>query len=63
MFVLFWRSNDEIPQVSIDFALSVLSFGTRLNSDGAFPEASSNASLESTVTGSLFILEIASSSK
>lgn len=63
LFVLFWCSNDEIPQVSINFALSVLSFGTRLNSDGTFPEASSNATLESTVTGSLLILEIASSSQ
>lgn len=61
MFVLC--RNDEIPQVSVNFALSVLSLGTRLKSDGSFPEASSNTSLESAVTGSLFVLEITSSSK
>jgi DnaJ family protein C protein 13 len=58
-----WSRNDEIPQASVDFALSVLSFGTKFNSNGAFPEASSNANLESAITGSLFILEIVASSK
>ncbi|XP_024368115.1 uncharacterized protein [Physcomitrium patens] len=55
--------DDEIPQASINFALSVLSLGTRLNLDGSFPEPSRNASLDLAVTGAFFILEIASSSR
>lgn len=56
-------SNDEIPQASINFALSVISLEAKLNPDGTFPIASSNTSLESIATGSFFILEIASSSQ
>lgn len=61
LFILY--RDDEIPQASVNLALSILSLGTSLNTDGGFPEASSNIKLESAVTGSLFLLKIASSSR
>ncbi|BBN14040.1 DnaJ homolog subfamily C member 13 [Marchantia polymorpha subsp. ruderalis] len=59
-FVL--AKENQVPPGSLNFALSVLSLGTKLKSEEEFEETgSSMSSLESAVAGSLFVLEKASS--
>lgn len=52
-----------VPQISVNFGLSVLSLGTRFSDDGAFPEISENAELESAVGGALLVLGTVASSR
>ncbi|CAM6026456.1 unnamed protein product [Sphagnum balticum] len=53
-----------VPRASVNFGLSVLSLlGTKLKATKSFPAASTNTNLESAVAGSLFVMEIASSSR
>ncbi|KAH9554372.1 hypothetical protein CY35_08G060500 [Sphagnum magellanicum] len=55
--------DDEVSRASVNFGLSVLSLGTKFIADETSPEASIITSLESAVAGSLFVMEIASSSR
>ncbi|CAM6077021.1 unnamed protein product [Sphagnum tenellum] len=53
-----------VPRASVNFGLSVLSLlGTKSRATKSFPAASTNTNLESAVAGSLFVMEIASSSR
>ncbi len=55
--------DDDVSRASVNFGLSVLSLGTKFIADETSPEASIITSLESAVAGSLFVMEIASSSR
>ncbi|KAH9562610.1 hypothetical protein CY35_05G081400 [Sphagnum magellanicum] len=56
--------GDGVPRASVNFGLSVLSLlGTKSRATESFPAASTNTNLESAVAGSLFVMEIASSSR
>lgn len=59
----FVSRDESAPKATLNFALSVLSLGTKLSNDERFPDSSSNASLESAMAGSFFVLEQASSTR
>eukprot|EP01018_Ginkgo_biloba_P000780 Gb_17024 [translate_table: standard] len=47
----------EVPQASLGFSLTVLSLGTNLKADAAFPDSVCNSTLEPVIAGSLVVLE------
>ncbi|CAI5509566.1 unnamed protein product [Closterium sp. Naga37s-1] len=53
----------DVSQPSINFALSVLSCGARVKSDGSFPDSPAKSPLEPALSCALSILELAASSK
>ncbi|CAI7842443.1 unnamed protein product [Closterium sp. NIES-54] len=58
------RDKDaDVSQPSINFALSVLSCGARVKSDGSFPDSPAKSPLEPALSCALSILELAASSK